>query len=88
MIKKKDFIFLLNRDLEMCDKTKRDMIRYGNIREGWGSTSGRKDCKVETNLMWFEHAERRLVDYVVRRVNQKEGSQITRGRGRPRKTIK
>jgi len=44
MIKKKDFIFLLSCDLEMCDKTKWDMIRHDNIREGWGSTSGRKDC--------------------------------------------
>jgi len=31
---------------------------------------------------------RRPVDYVVKRVDQIEGSQITRGRGRPRKTIR
>jgi len=43
---------------------------------------------VETRLWWFGHIERRLVDYVVRIVNQMEGSQITRGRGRPRKTIR
>jgi len=28
------------------------------------------------------------MDYVVRRVDQMEGSQITRGRERPRKTVK
>jgi len=32
--------------------------------------------------------ERRHMDYVVRRVDQMEGSQITRGRERPRKTVK
>lgn len=41
---------------------------------------------VETRLGWFGHVERRLADSVVRRVGQMEGSQITRGRGRPRKT--
>jgi len=43
---------------------------------------------VETRLRWFGHVERRLVDFVVRRVDQMEGSQITRGSGRPRKTIR
>jgi len=43
---------------------------------------------VETRLRWFEHVERRRVDSVVRRVDQIERSQITRGRGRPRKTIR
>ena len=43
---------------------------------------------VENRLRWFEHLERRHVDSVVRRVDQMEGSQITRGRGRPRKTIR
>jgi hypothetical protein len=43
---------------------------------------------VETKLRWFEHAERRHVDYIVRRVNQMEDSQITRGRGRARKIIR
>jgi len=28
------------------------------------------------------------VDFIIRRVDQIEGSQITRGRGRPRKTIR
>jgi len=36
-------------------------------------------------LRWFGHIERRPV---VRRIDQLEDSQITRGRGRPRKTIR
>ena len=43
---------------------------------------------VETGLRWFGHAERRPVDVLVRRVDQMEDSQITRGRSRPRKTIR
>jgi len=43
---------------------------------------------VETRLRWFEHVERRPVDSVGRRGDQMEGSQITRGRGRPRKLIR
>jgi len=41
---------------------------------------------LEIRLRWFGHVERRPMDFVVRRVDQMEGSQITRGRGRPRKT--
>jgi hypothetical protein len=43
---------------------------------------------VETRHMWFGHVERRLVDSAIRRVYQMEDSQITRGRGRPRKTMR
>jgi hypothetical protein len=44
---------------------------------------------VETKLRWFEHIEWRLVDFVVRTVDQmKESHHIARGRGRPIKTIK
>jgi len=43
---------------------------------------------VKTRIRWFGHVERRPVDSVVRRVDHMECSQITRGRGRPRKTIK
>jgi len=43
---------------------------------------------VETRFRWFVHVERRPMDYVVRRVDQVKGSQITRGRVRPRKTIR
>jgi len=43
---------------------------------------------VETRLRWFGDVERTHVDYVIRRVDQMKGSQITitRGSGRPRKT--
>jgi len=43
---------------------------------------------VENRLRWFGHVERRPVDAVVRRVDQMEESQVKRGRGRPRKTIR
>jgi len=45
---------------------------------------------VETRHGWFRHVERRLVDSVIRRIDQMEGSRtrITRGRGRHRKTIR
>jgi hypothetical protein len=43
---------------------------------------------VENRLRLFGHAERRVVDVVVRRVDQMEGSQVKRDRGRPRKTIR
>jgi hypothetical protein len=39
-------------------------------------------------VRWFEHVERRLVDSVIRGVDHMERSQITRSRGRPRKTVK
>jgi len=41
---------------------------------------------VETRLEWFGYVERRPVDFVVRRVDQMQSSQLTRYRGRPRKT--
>jgi len=34
------------------------------------------------------YVERRCMYFVARRINQMEGSQITRGRGRPRKIIR
>jgi len=43
---------------------------------------------VENMLRWFGHVKRRPVDVVVRKVYQMEESQVRRGRGRPRKTIK
>jgi hypothetical protein len=42
----------------------------------------------KTRLSGLGIVERRHVDYVVRRVCQMEENQITRTRGRPRKTIK
>ena len=43
---------------------------------------------VENQLRWFGHVERRPVYVVVRRVDQMEESQVKRGKGRPRKTIR
>ena len=43
---------------------------------------------VENRLKWFGHVERRLVDDVVRIVDQMEENQIKRGRRRSRKTIR
>lgn len=42
---------------------------------------------VEYRLRWFGHVEGRSVGFMVRRVDQMERCQTTRGRGRPRKTI-
>jgi len=42
---------------------------------------------VENRLTWFEHVERRLVNAVVRRVDQMKESQIRRGREH-RKTMR
>jgi hypothetical protein len=43
---------------------------------------------VENRLRWFGHVEIRLVDFVINRVDHMEDNQITRGRGRPKKTIR
>jgi len=60
-------------------------IRNYNIREGEGvGVAPRVEKMVENCLRWFGHVKRKPVDYVVRRVDQMEDSQITRGRGRPR----
>lgn len=42
---------------------------------------------LKIDLGWFEHAERRYVVSIVKRIGQMEISQTTRGRRRPRKTI-
>lgn len=42
---------------------------------------------MKTRLRWLGHVERKLVDSLVRKVDQIEGSQITRDNGRPRKRI-
>jgi len=43
---------------------------------------------VENRLRWFGDVESRPADSIVRRVDQMKDSQITIGRGRPRKTIR
>lgn len=40
-----------------------------------------KKMVVETGLRWFEHVERRPIDFVVRIVDRMEDSQFTGGRG-------
>jgi hypothetical protein len=43
---------------------------------------------VENRLRWFGHVERSPVDAVVIIIDQMEESQVKKGRGRPRKTIR
>jgi len=57
--------------------TRKVRIRNDNVRKSWVASIVEK--MVETGLRWFVHVERRLVDFVVRRVDQMEDSQITRG---------
>jgi hypothetical protein len=71
----------------MCGKTRRDRIRNDNIR-GRTRVARIVEKMMETRLRWFGHVERRPIGSVVRRVDRMEGSQITRGGGRPRKTIR
>lgn len=71
----------------MCSKSKRDKIRNDNIRESVG-VAPTVEKMVENRFRWFEHVEKRHVDYVVRRVDLIERSQTNRGRGRPRKTVR
>lgn len=71
-----------------CGKTRHDKIKNNNIRQSVGVTPIVKK-RNEKQTSWFRHLERRLVDYyVVSRVNQIDRSQIARGRGKPRKTIR
>ena len=68
---------------------RRDMIRNDTIRErereSWVEPI--VETMVENRLTWFEHVERRLVNAVVRRVDQMKESQIRRGREH-RKTMR
>lgn len=43
---------------------------------------------IKTRLRWYDHVERRPINFVVRKVDQVEGSQITRGKRGPRKIIR
>ncbi|KAL5170138.1 LINE-1 retrotransposable element ORF2 protein [Glycine soja] len=71
----------------MCGKTRQDKIRNGDIRERVG-VAPIVEKMVENRLRWFGHVERKLVDSVVRRVDQMERRQTIRDRGRPKKTIR
>jgi hypothetical protein len=64
-------------------------FRNDNIKKRVGVAPLIVNKFVETRLRWFGHVQGRHVGSVVRRVDQMEGSQITRDRGRPiRETIK
>jgi len=43
---------------------------------------------VENRFRWFGQVERNPVDSIIRRLDQIEDSHITRGIGRPRRTIR
>lgn len=42
---------------------------------------------IESCLNWFEHAGTRLVEHLVRKVDQMENRLVIRGRVRPKKTL-
>jgi len=69
----------------MCGKTSGIGLEMA-ILESWGAPIVEK--MVENSFRWFGNVERRLVAFVVRKVYQMKDNQITRGIGRPRKTIK
>jgi len=71
----------------MCGKIRHERSRNDNIRDKV-VVAPIVEKNAETWPRWFGHIERRLVDSVVSRVDHMEGSQITRGRGRPKKTIR
>jgi hypothetical protein len=53
------------------------------LRRFWVAPIAEK--MMENMLRWVGHVERRLVDYIVKRVDQMEDDQITTDRGIPRK---
>ena len=63
-----------------------DRIRNECIRKRVG-VAPIVEKMVESRLRWFGHVCRRPVEAPIRRMDQIEGSTLTRGRGRPRKTI-
>jgi len=71
----------------MSGKTRHDRFRNDTIKERVG-VAPIVEKLVENRHRWFGHVERRSVDAVVRRVDQMEESQVKRGRGRPRITIR
>lgn len=63
----------------MCGKTRYYEIINDNIRRSVEITPT-VEKMVEKRLSWFEHVERKPVEFVVRRVNQVERSQAIRDR--------
>lgn len=62
-------------------------IRNDNIRKSVGVSSIVENM-VENRLKWLCHVKKRPGDSLERRAYQMMNSKITRGRGRPKKTIK
>lgn len=60
----------------MCGKSRQCMVTDNNNRE-IGRVTHIVEKMVEIRIRWFEHVERRFLDYVVRKLQQMEGSQIT-----------
>ena len=56
-------------------------LEITTLYDNWGSTYSINI--VENRFKWFGHVEWKLVDSIVRRVNQIEDSHITRGIRRP-----
>ena len=70
----------------MSGHTRLDRIRNECIREKIG-VAPIEEKMVKSRLRWFGHVKRRPIEAPVRRVDQVFNEPITRGRGRPRKTI-
>jgi hypothetical protein len=71
----------------MCGKTRHDRIRNDDTRDiVWVKPKIEK--MMETRFRGFKHVERKHANYVVRIIEQMEGSEITRGGERLRKAIR
>lgn len=68
----------------ICGKIIHDKIRSDNIRES-GEVTPIIETMVKNILSWFKHVKRSLVNFIVKSVDPMGYSQITRGRGRPKK---
>jgi len=66
---------------------RRDRIRNDRIRNRVGFAPI-VEKMVEIWFKWFGHVQRRLVNYVVKRVDRMNGSQITKDREKHIQTIR
>ena len=75
----------------ICGNIQRNILSQEYTKQDLEMTTSEKELgqhHSQKRWWWFGHLQRRPMDYAVRRVDQMEGHQITRGRGRPRKTIR
>jgi len=70
----------------MCGHTRKDKIRNKVIRNKVRVLPIEEKMR-ETRLKWFGHVRRRLIDALVRRVDEMEQVTRKRGKGRPKKTL-